>query len=49
VSAPDTFFVPPRADYTAQVPRLFSFTLRENLLLGLPDDPQRPAGRCAWR
>lgn len=41
VSAPDTFFVPPRAAYTAQVPRLFSFTLRENLLLGLPDDPQR--------
>jgi len=31
-------FVPPRAAYTAQVPRLFSETLRENILLGLPDD-----------
>jgi ATP-binding cassette subfamily B protein len=33
------FFVPPRAAYTAQVPRLFSETLRENILLGLPEDP----------
>ncbi|HEX6797040.1 MAG TPA: ABC transporter ATP-binding protein [Ktedonobacterales bacterium] len=33
------FFVPPRAAYTAQVPRLFSETLRQNILLGLPDDP----------
>ncbi|NJM07842.1 ABC transporter ATP-binding protein, partial [Candidatus Gracilibacteria bacterium] len=41
VDTPDTFFVPPRAAYTAQVPRLFSYTLRENLLLGLPDDQQR--------
>lgn len=31
---PATFFVPPRAAYTAQVPRLFSDTLRENILLG---------------
>lgn len=28
------WFVPPHAAYTAQVPRLFSSTLRENLLLG---------------
>jgi ABC-type multidrug transport system fused ATPase/permease subunit len=33
------FFVPPRTAYTPQVPRLFSETLRENLLLGWPDDP----------
>ncbi|MBA2392500.1 MAG: ABC transporter ATP-binding protein [Ktedonobacteraceae bacterium] len=33
-----TFFVPPRAAYTAQVPRLFSETLKQNILLGLPDD-----------
>lgn len=39
VEAPDSFFVPPRAAYTAQVPRLFSYTLQENLLLGLPDEP----------
>ncbi len=34
-----TFFVPPRAAYTAQVPRLFSETLKQNILLGLPDNP----------
>jgi ATP-binding cassette subfamily B protein len=33
------FFVPHRAAYTAQVPRLFSETMRENILLGLPEDP----------
>ena len=32
------FLVPPRAAYTAQVPRLFSETLRDNLLLGLPEE-----------
>ncbi|CAA9545857.1 MAG: Heterodimeric efflux ABC transporter, permease/ATP-binding subunit 2 [uncultured Thermomicrobiales bacterium] len=39
VADPTSFFVPPRAGYTAQVPRLFSETLRQNILLGLPDDP----------
>jgi ATP-binding cassette, subfamily B, bacterial len=29
------FFVPPKCAYTAQVPRLFSNTLRNNILLGL--------------
>jgi ATP-binding cassette subfamily B protein len=38
VESPASFFVPPRSAYTAQVPRLFSSTLRENLLLGLPED-----------
>jgi ATP-binding cassette subfamily B protein len=37
VDDPADFFVPPRAAYTAQVPRLFSDTLRNNLLLGLPE------------
>ena len=37
VDAPEQFFVPPRSAYTAQVPRLFSDTLRENLLLGMPE------------
>jgi ATP-binding cassette subfamily B protein len=32
------FFVPPRAAYTGQVPRLFSDTIRENILLGLPEE-----------
>jgi ATP-binding cassette subfamily B protein len=35
VPAPGDFFVPPRCSYTAQVPRLFSNTLRNNILLGL--------------
>jgi ATP-binding cassette subfamily B protein len=35
VPKPDQFFVPPRCAYTAQVPRLFSNTLRNNILLGL--------------
>lgn len=30
------FFTPPRCAYTGQVPRLFSQTLRENVLLGWP-------------
>jgi ATP-binding cassette subfamily B protein len=37
VADPSTFLVPPRAAYTAQVPRLFSRTLRDNLLMGLPE------------
>ena len=37
-SRPDTFFVPPRAAYTAQIPVLFSETLRNNILLGLPEE-----------
>jgi ATP-binding cassette subfamily B protein len=38
VDDPAGFLVPPRVAYTAQVPRLFSETLRDNLLLGLPED-----------
>lgn len=39
VSDAAAFLVPPRAAYTAQAPRLFSETLRSNILLGLPNDP----------
>jgi ATP-binding cassette, subfamily B, bacterial len=35
VAEAGTFFIPPRSAYTAQVPRLFSDTLRNNILLGL--------------
>lgn len=35
---PASFFLPPRCAYTPQVPRLFSETMRENILLGFPDD-----------
>jgi ATP-binding cassette subfamily B protein len=38
VDAPASFFVPPRSAYTAQVPLVFSGTLRDNILLGLPED-----------
>ena len=38
VADPATFFVPPRVAYTAQVPLLFSDTLQDNMLLGLPQD-----------
>jgi ATP-binding cassette subfamily B protein len=35
VGDPRSFFRPPRSAYTPQVPRLFSETLRDNVLLGL--------------
>jgi len=38
VADPSAFFVLPRAAYTSQVPRLFSDTLRDNILMGLPVD-----------
>ena len=38
VNDPATFFRPPRSAYTAQVPRLFSESLRDNILLGLPEN-----------
>ena len=49
VADPASHFVPPRCAYTSQVPRLFSNTLRENILLGLErsDDEIRQAIRLA--
>ena len=44
VADPAAFFRPPRAATTAQVPRLFSDTLRDNILLGLPEDQVDLAG-----
>lgn len=38
VEDPGLFFVPPRVAYTPQVPRLFSDSLVNNLLLGLPEE-----------
>ncbi len=35
IADPAAFLVPPRVAYTPQVPRLFSETLRDNILLGL--------------
>jgi ATP-binding cassette, subfamily B, bacterial len=36
VADPGSFFVPPRSAYVAQVPRLFSDSLRDNITMGLP-------------
>jgi ATP-binding cassette subfamily B protein len=49
VASPGDFFVPPRCSYTAQVPRLFSNTLRNNILLGFDrsDDMIYSATRLA--
>jgi ATP-binding cassette subfamily B protein len=41
VDDPGTFLVPDRVAYAGQVPRLFSESLRENLLLGWPADPDQ--------
>lgn len=35
---PATFFVPPRSAYTPQVSQLFSTTLKENILLEVPEE-----------
>jgi ATP-binding cassette subfamily B protein len=40
VESPASFLVPPRSAYTPQIPQLFSYTLRENILLGLSKDDQ---------
>lgn len=40
VTDPGTFLVPGRVAYAGQVPRLFSESLRENLLLGWPADDE---------
>ncbi|MEZ4861206.1 MAG: ABC transporter ATP-binding protein [Caldilineaceae bacterium] len=38
VSDPATFFVPPRSAYTPQAPRLYSESLRDNILMGLTEE-----------
>jgi ATP-binding cassette subfamily B protein len=38
VQDPGTFFVPPRSAYTPQVPLLFSESLQDNILMGLPEE-----------
>jgi ATP-binding cassette subfamily B protein len=44
VADPASFFVPPHSAYTPQTPRLFSESLRDNMLLGLPEDEVDLAG-----
>jgi ATP-binding cassette subfamily B protein len=38
VADPASFFVPPRTAYTSQIPLLFSESLRNNILLGIPEE-----------
>ena len=38
VGDPATFFSPPQSAYTPQVPRLFSDTLGNNIMMGLPEE-----------
>lgn len=38
IPEPASFFAPPRSAYTPQVPHLFSETLANNILLGLPEE-----------
>ncbi len=44
VSNPAEFFIPPHCAYTPQTPRLFSDTVRANILMGLAED-ERTGGR----
>ena len=44
VDDPAEFFVPPRSAYTPQVPKLFSMSLKDNLLMG-----RQPTWRSASR
>ncbi len=44
VDDPAAFFIPPRAAYTPQAPTLFSETLRDNVLMGLPERAAEAAG-----
>ncbi|MGC1374876.1 MAG: ABC transporter ATP-binding protein [Anaerolineales bacterium] len=38
VADPENFFIPPRSAYTTQVPLLFSESLKDNILMGMPED-----------
>ncbi|WP_159882169.1 ABC transporter ATP-binding protein [Paenibacillus puerhi] len=43
VAEPGDYFIPPRSAYTPQIPRLYSDTLLNNILLGLEADDSRIA------
>ncbi|HEY0738304.1 MAG TPA: ABC transporter ATP-binding protein [Herpetosiphonaceae bacterium] len=47
IDDPASFLVPPRSAYTPQVPRLFSDTLRDNILMGLSEADLEAALRLA--
>ncbi|UNK20976.1 ABC transporter ATP-binding protein/permease [Paenibacillus sp. N3/727] len=39
IESPADFFIPPQSAYTAQIPRLYSDKLRNNILLGVTEQP----------
>ncbi|SMF85991.1 ATP-binding cassette, subfamily B [Paenibacillus uliginis N3/975] len=39
IESPADFFIPPQSAYTAQIPRLYSDKLRNNILLGVKEQP----------
>ncbi|MEC0202646.1 ABC transporter ATP-binding protein [Paenibacillus lautus] len=39
ITEPADFFIPPQSAYTAQIPRLYSDKLRNNILLGITEEP----------
>ncbi|WP_054957890.1 ABC transporter ATP-binding protein [Paenibacillus dakarensis] len=39
IEEPADFFIPPQSAYTAQIPRLYSDKLRNNILLGITEKP----------
>jgi ATP-binding cassette subfamily B protein len=49
IENPGDFFIPPQSAYTAQIPRLFSDSIRDNILMGLEaeDEDIRQAIRLA--
>ncbi len=38
IESPSEFFTPPRSAYTPQVPHLFSESIKDNILMGLPQE-----------
>ena len=38
VDGPDRFFIPPRSAYVPQIPHLYSNSVKDNILLGLPEE-----------
>jgi ATP-binding cassette subfamily B protein len=47
VEDPANFLVPPRSSYTSQVPLLFSESIKDNILMGLPED-QVDLNQAVW-
>lgn len=47
IAHPEQLFLPPQSAYTPQIPHLWSETLKDNLLLGYPEEPKLLASALA--